>query len=161
MLDDSGDTWHSCGAIDGRARLSFEDLTADLRARAPALRGRLAANAAMADITWFRVGGPAQVLFTPADEADLAYFLASLPVDLPVLAIGLGSNLLVRDGGVPGVVVRLGRGFADVGGGARPSPARRRGGARHEGGARRRRLPASAALPSIAASRARSVAHCA
>jgi UDP-N-acetylmuramate dehydrogenase len=68
----------------------------------------------LADITWFRVGGPAQALFTPADEADLAYFLARMPQEIPVVVIGLGSNLLVRDGGVPGVVVRLGRGFSKI-----------------------------------------------
>lgn len=94
--------------------LLFEDLTADLRAVMPDLRGRLIANAPLADITWFRVGGPAQVLFTPADEADLAYFLKSLPDGVPINVIGLGSNLLVRDGGVPGVVIRLGRGFSDI-----------------------------------------------
>lgn len=86
----------------------------DLTAQLPELRGRLAANAVLGDITWFRVGGPAQVLFTPADEADLAYFLRTIPADLPVFAIGLGSNLLVRDGGVPGVVIRLGRGFGHI-----------------------------------------------
>ena len=94
--------------------MSFPDLTAELRAGMPDLRGRLIANAAMADITWFRVGGPAQVLFTPADESDLAYFLARLGADVPVFVVGLGSNLLVRDGGISGVVVRLARGFADI-----------------------------------------------
>lgn len=94
--------------------MAFADLTADLKARLPDLRGRLIANAPMADITWFRVGGPAQVLYTPADEADLAYALARLPADLSVMVVGLGSNLLVRDGGVPGMVIRLGRGFADI-----------------------------------------------
>ena len=93
---------------------SFPDLVPGLAARLPELRGRLAANQRLADITWFRVGGPAQVLFTPADAADLAYFLAHIPADLAVTVIGLGSNLLVRDGGIPGVVVRLGRGFAQV-----------------------------------------------
>ena len=92
----------------------FADLTPDLMALMPALRGRLAANQSMADITWFRVGGPAQVLFTPADEEDLAYFLGRAPAGLPIFVLGLGSNLLVRDGGVPGVVVRLGRGFGEV-----------------------------------------------
>lgn len=92
----------------------FADIVPDLKAAMPDLKGRLLANQRLADITWFRVGGPAQVLFTPADEADLAYFLARAPSDLAVTVIGLGSNLLVRDGGVPGVVVRLGRGFADV-----------------------------------------------
>lgn len=94
--------------------MSFPDLVPDLAARLPELRGRLAANQRLADISWFRVGGPAQVLFTPADAGDLAYFLANIPADLPVTVIGLGSNLLVRDGGVPGVVVRLGRGFSQV-----------------------------------------------
>jgi UDP-N-acetylmuramate dehydrogenase len=94
--------------------VSFPDLVPSLAARLPELRGRLAANQRLADITWFRVGGPAQVLFAPADAADLAYFLAHIPPDLAVTVIGLGSNLLVRDGGIPGVVVRLGRGFAQV-----------------------------------------------
>ncbi|HKZ95362.1 MAG TPA: UDP-N-acetylmuramate dehydrogenase [Hyphomicrobiaceae bacterium] len=94
--------------------MSFPDLTAELKARIPELRGRLIANAPLSDITWFRAGGPAQVLFTPADEADLACFLKTVPPETPVFALGLGSNLLVRDGGVPGVVVRLGRGFADI-----------------------------------------------
>ena len=94
--------------------MTFPDLSADLAARLPDLRGRLAAGTMLADITWFRVGGPAQALFTPADEADLAYFLTNIPADLPVTVVGLGSNLLVRDGGVPGVVIRLGRGFANI-----------------------------------------------
>ena len=92
----------------------FDDVTGKLREVMPELRGRLTANASLADITWFRVGGPAQVLFAPADEADLAYFLKKLPDDLPMHVIGLGSNLLVRDGGVPGVVIRLGRGFNEI-----------------------------------------------
>ncbi|MFG1461455.1 UDP-N-acetylmuramate dehydrogenase [Xanthobacter sp. DSM 24535] len=90
------------------------DLVPELTALLPDLRGRLAANQALADLTWFRVGGPAQVLFVPADEADLAYALARLPMDVPVTVIGLGSNLIVRDGGVPGVVIRLGKGFGDL-----------------------------------------------
>ncbi len=68
----------------------------------------------MAEITWFRVGGPAEVLFAPADEADLAYVLKAIPPDIPVFTLGLGSNLLVRDGGIPGIVVRLGRGFGQI-----------------------------------------------
>ena len=80
----------------------------------PLLRGRLMPNEPLAPLTWFRVGGPAQVLFMPEDEADLAYFLTNLPAESPVTVIGLGSNLIVRDGGVPGVVIRLGRGFGDV-----------------------------------------------
>ena len=94
--------------------MSFPDLVPGLAARLPQLRGRLAANQTLADITWFRVGGPAQVLFTPADAGDLAYFLGHIPAELPVTVIGLGSNLLVRDGGMPGVVIRLGRGFAQI-----------------------------------------------
>ena len=78
------------------------------------LMGGLASLVYFADITWFRVGGPAQVLFAPADAADLAYFLAHIPAELPVTVIGLGSNLLVRDGGIPGVAIRLGRGFAQI-----------------------------------------------
>jgi UDP-N-acetylmuramate dehydrogenase len=80
----------------------------------PALRGRLLANEPLAPLTWFRVGGPAQVLFMPEDEADLAYFLTHLPAEIPVTVVGLGSNLIVRDGGVPGVVIRLGRGFGEI-----------------------------------------------
>ncbi len=82
--------------------------------RLPQVRGRLEPMASLADFTWFRVGGPAEVLFTPADEDDLAAFLRSLEKDIPVYVIGVGSNLLVRDGGVPGVVIRLGRGFSDM-----------------------------------------------
>ena len=94
--------------------MSFAEITADLRTRVPELRGTLEASAPMAPLSWFRTGGPAEALFTPADEDDLAYFLAHLPADIPVLVVGLGSNLLVRDGGVPGVVIRLGKPFADV-----------------------------------------------
>ena len=82
--------------------------------RLPQARGRLEANAPLADLTWFRAGGPAELLFTPADEADLAAFLKETPMDIPVYVIGVGSNLLVRDGGVPGVVIRLGKGFAEI-----------------------------------------------
>jgi len=92
----------------------FLDITPDLKSRMPALRGRMLANQSLAELTWFRVGGPAQVLFMPEDEADLGYFLAHLPAEIPVTVIGLGSNLIVRDGGVAGVVIRLGRGFNEV-----------------------------------------------
>ena len=92
----------------------------------PALRGRLLANQSLAELTWFRVGGPAQVLFMPEDESDLAYLLAHLPAEIAVTVIGLGSNLIVRDGGVTGVVIRLGRGFNDI---AIEPPARVRAGA--------------------------------
>jgi UDP-N-acetylmuramate dehydrogenase len=95
--------------------VSFPDLTPKLKAAMPKLRGRVLANEALAPLTWFRVGGPAQMLFTPADEDDLAYFLAHLPADIPVTIVGVGSNLIVRDGGLPGVVIRLGpRGFGEV-----------------------------------------------
>jgi UDP-N-acetylmuramate dehydrogenase len=94
--------------------MTFPDITPDLKSRMPDLRGRLLANQPLAELTWFRVGGPAQVLFMPEDEGDLAYVLKHLPADIPVIVIGLGSNLIVRDGGVPGVVIRLGRGFNDV-----------------------------------------------
>ena len=94
--------------------MSFPDIISDLKARMPQLRGRLLANEPLAPLTWFRVGGPAQALFMPEDEADLAYLLANLAADVPVTAVGLGSNLIVRDGGVPGVVVRLGRGFNEA-----------------------------------------------
>lgn len=82
--------------------------------RLPQVRGRISENAILANTTWFRVGGPAEVLFRPLDLDDLADFLAACPADVPVTTIGVGSNLLVRDGGVPGVVIRLGRGFADI-----------------------------------------------
>jgi len=80
----------------------------------PELRGKLVAGQRLADLAWFRVGGPAEALFSPADEDDLGYFLKRLPQDVPVYPIGLGSNLLVRDGGMPGVVVRLGKAFAGI-----------------------------------------------
>lgn len=95
--------------------MSFPDIVGDLASLMPELRGRLSANEPLAPLTWFRVGGPAQVLFLPADEADLAYFLSHLPREIPVTVLGLGSNLIVRDGGVEGVVVRLSaKGFGDV-----------------------------------------------
>ncbi len=95
--------------------MSFPDLTPQLKAAMPDLRGRLLANESLAPLTWFRVGGPAQVLFTPADEDDLAYFLKNLPRDVPLYVVGVGSNLIVRDGGVEGVVIRLSpRAFGDV-----------------------------------------------
>ena len=94
--------------------MSFSDLTADLKSKMPKLRGRLLPNQSLAELTWFRVGGPAQLLFMPEDEGDLAYALANLPGEIAVTVIGLGSNLIVRDGGVPGVVIRLGRGFSEI-----------------------------------------------
>ncbi|MCL4189401.1 MAG: UDP-N-acetylmuramate dehydrogenase [Rhodobacteraceae bacterium] len=87
-------------------RVSLPDL--------PAVRGSLTRDRPLADLTWLRVGGPADALFQPADEADLAAFLAALPAAVPVFPIGVGSNLIVRDGGIRGVVVRLGRGFSAI-----------------------------------------------
>lgn len=94
--------------------MSFPDIVPDLKAKMPELRGRLLTNQALAEFTWFRVGGPAQAFFMPEDENDLAYFLRNLPAEFPVTVIGAGSNLIVRDGGVPGIVIRLGRGFNEV-----------------------------------------------
>src|SRR5262245_64144770 len=98
-----------------RCRVTAPDLSTRLAAEMPELRGRLMLNVSLADLTWFRVGGAAEVLFSPADAADLAYFLSRLPTSIPLFVLGLGSNLLLRDGGVPGVVIRLGRGFAHTG----------------------------------------------
>jgi UDP-N-acetylmuramate dehydrogenase len=94
--------------------MTFPDIVPLLKSMLPDLRGRLLANQSLAELTWFRVGGPAQALFMPEDEADLAYLMANLSRDIPVTVIGLGSNLIVRDGGIAGVVIRLGRGFNDV-----------------------------------------------
>ncbi|HET9904026.1 MAG TPA: UDP-N-acetylmuramate dehydrogenase [Xanthobacteraceae bacterium] len=116
--------------------MSFPDLAGKLRSALPRLRGRLLANQPLAELTWFRVGGPAQLLFAPEDEDDLAYALAHLPRDVPVTVIGLGSNLIVRDGGIPGLVIRLGRGFSAV---------------QVEGG---HRIRAGAAVPDVKVARA-------
>src|SRR5690349_24120483 len=79
------------------------------------VRGQLLTSETLAPFTWFRVGGPADVLFLPADDDDLAQFLAVLPDEIPVTVLGVGSNVIVRDGGVPGVVIRLaGRQFAQI-----------------------------------------------
>jgi len=80
----------------------------------PPVRGTLVPNRPLAELTWLRVGGPAEWLFQPADEADLAAFLAALDPGVPVFPMGVGSNLIVRDGGIRGVVIRLGRGFREV-----------------------------------------------
>jgi len=82
--------------------------------RLPPVRGRLSTDVLLSDLTWFRVAGPAEVMFSPADEDDLAGFLRDIPEDIPVMTVGIGSNLLVRDGGIPGVVIRLGRGFSSI-----------------------------------------------
>lgn len=97
---------------------SPEDLAqrrqAALLARLPKVRGRLTPGFQLAPVTWFRVGGPADVLFMPADQDDLAHFLKATPADIPVTVVGVGSNLLVRDGGIDGVVIRLGAPFAKL-----------------------------------------------
>ena len=85
-----------------------------LRVLLPSFRGRLTGAETMAPMTWFRVGGRAEVLMVPADEADLAYALSRIPAEVPVMPLGLGSNIIVRDGGVPGIVVKLGRGFGAI-----------------------------------------------
>lgn len=91
------------------------DLVATVQAAYPEVRGRLTADQPLAPYTWFRVGGPADALFVPADEDDLAAFLEALPAEVPVTVLGLASNTLVRDGGIDGVVIRLtSRAFADV-----------------------------------------------
>jgi UDP-N-acetylmuramate dehydrogenase len=94
--------------------MSFPDIVPELKARMPELRGRLIANQPLDTQSWFRVGGPAQALFMPADENDLAYMLRNLPAEIPVTVIGASSNLIIRDGGIPGVVVRLGKPFTEI-----------------------------------------------
>lgn len=94
--------------------MAFDDLTAVVRDRVPGLKGPVTANASMKPFSWFRTGGPAQLLFEPADEADLVAFLQKIPADWPVMPVGLGSNLLVRDGGIPGVVIKLGKTFGEI-----------------------------------------------
>ena len=80
----------------------------------PAVRGKLTPNAPLAPLVWFKSGGNAEWLFEPADEDDLVSFLRELDPEVPVMALGLGSNLIVRDGGVRGVVIRLGKPFARI-----------------------------------------------
>jgi len=86
----------------------------DLISRLPQVRGRYIPNQSMAALTWFRVGGPADVLYLPQDVDDLSLFLKQVPRDVPLTVVGVGSNLLVRDGGVSGVVIRLSRDFATI-----------------------------------------------
>lgn len=88
--------------------------TPGLAARLPQLRGRLTPNAPIGRATWFHVGGPAEIMFKPADVEDLCAFMAGRPQDVPITVIGVASNLLVRDGGIPGVVIKLDRSFATV-----------------------------------------------
>ncbi|HEY6631826.1 MAG TPA: UDP-N-acetylmuramate dehydrogenase [Rhizobiaceae bacterium] len=92
-----------------------EELLARLGDRLKDIRGRITANAEMDKITWFRAGGPAEALYQPADEDDLAAFLEAVPEDVPLTVVGIGSNLLVREGGIPGFVIRLSaKGFGDA-----------------------------------------------
>ena len=92
-----------------------EALMARLKPHLPGLRGRLRPNAPMSEVTWFRTGGPAELLFQPADTDDLATFLGAVPDDVPVMVVGVGSNLLVRDGGIRGIVIRLSaKGFGQI-----------------------------------------------
>lgn len=86
----------------------------DLTSRLPLVRGTYRPHAPLAKTNWFQVGGPAEVLFRPADPNDLAYFLKHRPKDIPITILGVGSNLLIRDGGVDGVVIKLGKGFVDI-----------------------------------------------
>ena len=85
-----------------------------LLARLPQVRGRLTPMRPLRELTWLRVGGPAEVLFQPADADDLSAFMAACPADIPVTPLGVCSNLIIRDGGLPGVAVRLGRAFSAV-----------------------------------------------
>ena len=95
--------------------MSYPDLIPQLQPWISEVRGRLIPNQMLSEVTWFRVGGPAQLFFTPADEEDLAFFLRNLPADIRTTTIGLGSNLLIRDGGLDGVVIRLSaKGFGQV-----------------------------------------------
>ncbi|MDO9306999.1 MAG: UDP-N-acetylmuramate dehydrogenase, partial [Mesorhizobium sp.] len=104
-----------------------EALLARLADRLQGIRGRITANAEMDKITWFRAGGPAEALYQPADEDDLAAFLKAVPEDVPLTVVGIGSNLLVREGGIPGFVIRLSaKGFGD---GEVVSPTKIRAGA--------------------------------
>lgn len=95
--------------------MTFPDISTEIAREMPDLRGRLTAGQPLAPFTWFRVGGLAQLLFSPADEQDLSYFLTRLRADIPVTQIGFGSNLIVRDGGIAGVTIRLGgKAFAET-----------------------------------------------
>jgi UDP-N-acetylmuramate dehydrogenase len=117
--------------------MAFPDLVPLVKKTMPELRGRVLANQSLAELTWFRVGGPAQLLFMPDDESDLSYFLAHLPADVPVTVIGLGSNLMTARASAPALPCRMSKSLAP------------------------RRRPASPDCRSCAAFPARSAAHCA
>jgi len=95
--------------------MTYPDLIPSLKPWIDEVRGKLTPNQPLSEVTWFRVGGPAQLFFMPADEEDLAFFLKNLPEEIKVTTIGLGSNLLIRDGGIDGVVIRLsGKAFGQI-----------------------------------------------
>lgn len=96
------------------AAARIPDDTTALIARMPSVRGRMSAYAGLAKTTWFRVGGPAEVLVRPVDAEDLAAFLRDRPADVPLTVLGVTSNVLIRDGGILGIVLRLGRGFTEI-----------------------------------------------
>ena len=100
--------------VEGLSLPASEEIQSFDKLRTNGVRGKLTPNAPLAPLVWFKAGGAAEYLFEPADVDDLAQFLADLDPAVPVMALGLGSNLIVRDGGVPGVVVRLGKPFAAV-----------------------------------------------
>src|SRR6185312_14789604 len=98
-----------------RSGMSWPDLVPEFEPWISEVRGRLIPNQPLSEVTWFRVGGPAQLFYQPADETDLAFFLKRLPAEIKVTVIGLGSNLLIRDGGLDGVVIRLpAKGFGSI-----------------------------------------------
>ncbi len=100
-------------SMDTEHAIPEEDMT-PLVKRLPVVRGRYTENAPLGEISWFRTGGPAEVLYKPADREDLAAFLAGCPLTVPVTVIGVMSNMIIRDGGIPGVVIRMGKGFTDI-----------------------------------------------
>jgi UDP-N-acetylmuramate dehydrogenase len=85
-----------------------------LQEKLPPVRGRITPNAPLGHMTWFGVGGPAEVLFKPADRQDLIDFVKNCPMDIPLTVLGVASNIIIRDGGIPGVVIRLGRDAAEI-----------------------------------------------
>jgi UDP-N-acetylmuramate dehydrogenase len=89
-------------------------MSIDMVVKLPTTRGKLTDNQMLSDLTWLRVGGPAEYFFQPSDLEDLRYFLSNVPDNISLFPIGVGSNLLVRDGGIKGVVIRLGKGFNSV-----------------------------------------------
>jgi len=102
------------GRVARRRHLQGEGKQVNELATKPKVRGKLTPNAPLAPLVWFKSGGEAQWLFEPRDEDDLVDFLREIDPDLPLMALGLGSNMIVRDGGVPGVVVRLGKAFSKI-----------------------------------------------